>query len=468
MNKNILYQLLFQGLNFILPLLTVPYVSRVLGPDVIGEVSYANSLAYYFFIFGSLGLNLFGSREIAYNQGNKYANSRTLSAIVSLKLFFFIPLSIIYFFVFDSLLLRLTFLNILFLFFDVSWFFQGLERFKILFVRNLIVKLISVFLIFSLIKGPKDIYIYVLVLYGSFLIGTITLIPSFISEIRFDVFRDHFFSRKNFNYLILSLTIFVPQLAIDLYNIVDRTLIGYLIDNRNLGIYEMSQKIVRVFTILFTAIGAVMMPRVSSLFKSGENIEDTLNKSIFYAILTSLASIGFIFVSAEFMVLVLLGPLFIEAINLVKVLSFVLLPLSLGTIIGTQYILPTGMDREYKYPVLIGLVVNGALNLFLIPRFYTIGAAIASVVAEFGVLLSMMYITRMKLKHRDTFFSYIGLFYSFIIAFSIVLFLMYVFPVNNFGYLLFGVFFLILYIIISFYLNRPFRSLSERLMSLFF
>jgi len=410
--KNYIFQLLLQVMNLALPLITVPYIARVLGPEVIGKVSYANSLAYYFYIIGSFGLNIYASREIAYNQGDKIKISAVFSSIVFLKTIILIPLAITYFTIDQSLIWLITFVNILYLFMDISWFFQGIQDFKILFLRNIVIKVLSVLLIFTLIKSADDIYLYALIMYGSSLIGLLLLIPSVKKHLDLKTFFGNFFRLKNFNYLLLSLPLYIPQLGIDIYNSIDRSFIGYMVNETEVGYYEMSQKIVRVFLILITSLGTVLMPQIASMIKSGKEIKTTLDKSIGFTLFLTCGILGLLFSLSDFIVTFFLGERFIESINLLRILSFLLLPISIGSIIGTQYMLPIGMDKQYKTPVIIGVVVNIILNIILIKSFASNGAALASVISEFAVVSTMVVLT----FKRINFLTLINKHYQFFIA----------------------------------------------------
>ncbi|ANW94968.1 hypothetical protein AXE80_01075 [Wenyingzhuangia fucanilytica] len=455
--KNYIFQVLLQVINFVLPLITVPYVARVLGPEIIGKVSYANSLAYYFYIIASLGLNVYASREVAYNQGDNSKVSSVFSSVVFLKTVILIPLAITYFAIDQSLIWLITFVNILYLFMDISWFFQGIQDFKILFLRNIIIKVLSVVLIFTLVKSTKDIYLYALIMYGSSLIGLLLLIPSLKKHIDLNVFYSNFFKLKNFNYLLLSLPLYIPQLGIDIYNSIDRSFIGYMVNETEVGYYEMSQKIVRVFLILITSLGTVLMPQIASMIKSGKEIKTTIDKSIGFTLFLTCGIVGLLFSLSDFIVTFFLGERFIQSINLLRILSFILLPISIGSIIGTQYMLPIGMDKQYKTPVLIGVTVNIILNIILISAISSNGAAIASVISEFSVMSTMIILTFKKINFLKLINKHNQFFIASALSIILSLIIKIYMSINIFNILFLSSIYVFVYLILSYSLSTFFK-----------
>jgi O-antigen/teichoic acid export membrane protein len=253
-------------------------------------------------------------------------------------------------------------------------------------------------------------------MYGSSLIGLLLLIPNVKKHIDLKAFSTNFFKLKNFNYLLLSFPLYIPQLGIDIYNSIDRSFIGYMVNETEVGYYEMSQKLVRVFLILITSLGTVLMPKIAGMIMAGDKIKPLLEKSVGFTLFLTCGLLGFLFVMSDFIVIYFLGERFLESISLLKILAFILLPISLGSIIGTQYMLPAGMDKEYKIPVLIGVVVNVVLNLFLIKFYSSNGAAIASVISEFVVVTTMIMLTYKKINFLKLINTHINFFKATIIS----------------------------------------------------
>lgn len=271
--KNYLYNLFYQILIIIVPLFTTPYLSRVLGAESIGIYSYALSITTYFILLGSLGVAMYGQREIAYVQYNKQKRSKIFFEIVSMR---FITLAIsllLFYFSFCakgdySVYYRILILEIIANSLDISWFFQGLEEFKKTVVRNTLVKLVSIVCIFTFVKSADDLYKYFLIYVLSTLIGNISMwmyLPKYLKKIKIR-------ELKILQHLKPTVVLFIPQLATQLYTVLDKTMIGSIVsDKSEVGFYEQAQKLVKLLLTIATSLGTVMVPRMASTFASRQS-----------------------------------------------------------------------------------------------------------------------------------------------------------------------------------------------------
>ena len=267
--KNYIYNLIYQILILILPLITTPYVSRVLGAENIGIYSYTISIATYFILFGSLGIAMYGQREIAYLQDQKEKYSKLFWEIVVLRFFTMSISSIIFYISFVKngeyhMYYKILLLELLANCFDISWFFQGLEEFKKTVLRNIVVKIISIICIFVFVKSYNDLFIYFWIYVLSNLIGNISLwayLPKYIDKIeisKIDIMK----------HIRPTISLFIPQIAIQIYTVLDKVMIGTIIlDKSEVGFYEQSQKIVKMLLTIVTSLGIVMIPRMANTFK---------------------------------------------------------------------------------------------------------------------------------------------------------------------------------------------------------
>ena len=272
--RNNIYQVLFRIISMIILVITIPYLSRVLGPLNIGIFSYLNSISVYFILLGSLGTELYGIREIAYKQNNKYERSKVFYEIFIVRVIS-ISISLILFYVLFcinneySVLNKILLIEILSNIFDITWFYQGLEDFKKIFVRNLFIKLISLVCIFMLVRSSNDLSIYMIIYCLSIVLGNVMLwrdINKYLEKVRL---RELDIKRHLKPIMIL----FIPQVAVQIYMVLDKTMLGYLIsDKSEVGYYEQAQKITRFLLYLITSLSAVIMPRVSLEYAKG-NIE---------------------------------------------------------------------------------------------------------------------------------------------------------------------------------------------------
>ena len=399
LTKNYIYNLSYQIIILILPLLTAPYISRVLGAENIGIYSYTISITTYFVTFGALGIALYGQREIAYLQNDKKEYSKTFYEIILLRaIAMFISLTIFYFvFVFKQneyqIYYRILLLEIIGNLFDISWFFQGLEEFKKTVMRNTIVKILSLISIFSFVKTRDDLYIYFIIYVLSIFIGNISLwfyLPKYVKKIKIkelNVFR-HFKP---------TIALFIPQIAIQVYTLLDKTMIGTIIaDKAEVGYYDQSQKIIKVVLTVVTSLGTVMMPRIANTYAEGnkKKIEEYMSKSFNMVFFLAFPIVFGIIIISDVFVPIFFGDGYIPVINLMKVISPIILLIGLSNVTGTQYLLPTKRQKEFTLSVVFGACVNFSLNMFLIPRYGALGASVGTVLAELTVSCIQAYFVK--------------------------------------------------------------------------
>lgn len=396
--KNYLYNASYQLLLIILPIITTPYVSRVLGADGVGTYSYTNSITQYFILFGCIGLNLYGQREIAYYQNDVRKRNRTFFELVFLRAIT-ISISLIIFYLtmvqfskYSSIFLIQT-LDIIASIFDISWFFQGIEDFKRTVLRNFLVRTICVALIFIFVKSPADLPLYVLCYSGTLLIGNMSLwlyMPKYVN--RRDV--EGINIKKHIRPAVM---LFLPQIATSLYTYLDKTMIGYITDNTaEVAYYEQSQTIVKTVMTVITSLGTAMMPRIANLFKTNqyEEIKKYMNASIKFVLLLAIPFTFGIMGIAKGFVPWFFGEGYEKVVPNMMVIVPVIIFIGMSTITGTQYLLPLGRQKEYTLSVIAGAMINFILNIIFISIFGSIGAAIGTLFAEFSVMAIQLYILR--------------------------------------------------------------------------
>ena len=242
-----------------------------------------------------------------------------------------------------------------------------------------------------LIKGPHDISKYLLIYVLSTLFGSLTLwlgIGKYIERPK---------KLKIFNHLPFIISLFIPQVAVQIYTVLDKTMIGSILnDMSEVGYYEQSQKIIKLLLTLITSVGTVMMPRIANCFaeKNEEQIKKYMEKTLNFIFLFSFPLMfGIIAVSNNFVPL-FFGKGYDKVPIIISILSLIILFISLSNVTGTQYLLPTKRQKEYTISVIFGSVVNLILNLILIRYLKSYGAAIATVIAELVVTLTQLYFVR--------------------------------------------------------------------------
>lgn len=401
--KNYLYNLTYQILVLILPLITAPYISRVLGAENIGIYSYTLSISAYFILFGSLGIALYGQREIAYKQGNSKEITKTFFEIVFLRIVTtFISLIIFYFaFVVKNnaynIYYKVLIIEIIASCLDISWFFQGLENFKKTVFRNILVKLISVICIFLFVKTSDDLIIYFLIYVLSVLSGNISLwfyLPQYLGKINIKEINI-------FRHVKPTIMLFIPQIAIQIYTMLDKTMIGAIIEDKSeVGFYEQSQKIVKMTLTVITSLGTVMLPRIANCFANNDKmkISEYMKKSFCVVFLLAFPIIFGILAISNSFVPVFFGEGYEKVSILMKVISPIILFIGLSNVIGNQFLLPTKRQKQYTKSVAYGAIVNIILNSCFIWKYGAIGASIGTVCAEFIVMSVQIYYIRNEFK----------------------------------------------------------------------
>ena len=259
LKKNYIYNLTYQILVMIVPLITTPYLSRVLGAESIGIYSYTLSITTYFILFGSLGVAMYGQSKVFYE--------------ILLMRFTTLGISIIIFYITFamkgqySVYYKILLLEIIANALDISWFFQGIEEFKKTVIRNTIVKVVSVMCIFTFVKSSNDLNKYFLIYVLSTFLGNISLwmyMPKYIERISIK-------ELQIFRHLKPTVGLFVPQVAVQIYTVLDKTMIGAIVEDKSeVGFYEQAQKMIKLLITISTSLGTVMVPRMANTFARGD------------------------------------------------------------------------------------------------------------------------------------------------------------------------------------------------------
>lgn len=397
--KNYLYNASYQLLSILVPILTTPYVNRILGPHGIGINTYTNTIVQYFIIAGSLGIAIYGNREIAYLRDNPQEMSRAFWEIqivksvgIAVATFLYIGYAFNYKNYTEFLLLQYA--NLFAAALDISWFFQGLENFKITVIRNTIVKLISVGLIFSLVHKQSDLYLYILISGVSALVGNATLWPyvkKYLVHVKIS-------SLRPLRHIRSSIALFIPQAALQVYQVLNKTILGVFVGTDASGYYFNADTIEKMLLSLVTAIGTVMLPHAAHAFANGKKkqINELMYKS---ANVTACITIAFTFgiaaVSFKFAP-IFFGEKFAVVGNAMFIEAPVIYFAGISGVLGAQYLVPTGQVKDYSTSLIIGAVVSIVLNFALIPSIELSGAMLSTVASELAVMAYQVWIVMGK------------------------------------------------------------------------
>lgn len=399
--KNYVYNLTYQIFTLITPLITTPYLSRVFDADGIGTCSYIESISSYFVLFATLGLTTFGQRETSYVQDDRKKRSVIFWETNIIELIAS-TLCIVAYVVFSfsqtnyKLYLVLV-LNLFSVIANISWFFQGMEEFGKIVLRNIIFKIINIAFIFTFVKTKDDIIIY---LFGVAFFGLINNLSYWISV-------PHYIDRPILKELHPSkhiktvIALFVPTIAMQVYTVLDKTMIGVITKNSfENGYYEQALKIAKLVLTIVISLGTVMIPRIGYHYGKGdiEIVKQYMYRAYKFVWLCGVPlTFGLIAVSSNF-VPWFFGDGYDKVVPLLGILSFLILAIGISNVTGMQYLIPTKRENTFSLTVIIGAVTNFVLNLFLIQMFQSMGAAIASVVAETTIAIIQIYIVRKELS----------------------------------------------------------------------
>lgn len=402
--KNYMYNLIYQILVSIVPLITTPYLSRVLGAEKIGIYSYTISIVTYFILAGSLGTSTYGQREIAFVRDDANLRTKTFFEILIMKFCTLFLSMLIFYFSFAisgeyRIYYRILLFEIIGNMLDISWFFQGQEEFKKTVTRNMIVKVISVICIFLFIKSKEDLGKYLLIYVLSTVLGNLTLwfyLPKYLKKINLK-------GLNVWKHLKPTIALFIPQVAIKVYTVLDKTMIGTIVsDKSEVGFYEQSQKLISMLITVATGLGGVMAPRMANTFATGnkEKLKEYMINSFHFTLLISFPIMfGIISISSHF-VPVFFGQGYDKVIVLMNIISPIILLVGLSNVTGTQYMVPTKRQTQYTISVVSGAIINFILNLILIRIGTSVGASIATVMAEMTVAGIQLYFLRKEFSMK--------------------------------------------------------------------
>lgn len=398
--KNFMYQLLYEVLVIILPFVTSPYIARVIGAEGLGKFSYSYSVAYYFVLFAMLGLKNYGNRAIAQSRDKQDELDETFCNIVTLHIIVSLMCCVAYLvYAFnikeDRTYAIIQIAYVLSALFDISWFYFGIEKFKLTVLRNTIIKILNVICVFVFVRDGDDIWKYCAIMSIGMLLSQISL--------WFPLRKYINFVKPKWNKMVIHIKplfiLFVPAVAISMYKYMDKIMIGTLSDKTQLGYYENAEKVINIPMTIISSFGTVMLPKMSNLakFEDKKNSERYMRISMRYvmclafALAFGLAGVGKVFAP------VFWGKEFNISGTIIMGLSITIPFIAFANILRTQYLIPVGKDKEYLVSVICGAIINLVINGLLIPKMGAIGATIGTIFAEVLVCVIQCIAVRKEL-----------------------------------------------------------------------
>ena len=383
---NVIYQTLYQILATILPLVTSPYISRVIGSEGLGVYSYTSSVATYFMLFAMLGVNNYGARSIAMVKENRSERSKSFCEIFTLQIVLTAIFTIAYLILALSsekenlaiaLIQAIIVINC---FFDINWLYFGIEEIKITVIRNCSMKLLTLVSIFVFVHNAGDLWKYTLIMTLSTLLSELVLFANIRKYIDFVKVEFHGVIR----HLKSNFILFIPILALSVYHYMDKTMLGLLSTYRESGYYYNVDRIINIPTGIITGLGTVMLPRFSQIVgeRDKEKFNNLFEKTIELILCAATPIVFGIFAISDNFIPWFLGPGYMDCSVLLKVMVIVVYFKALSQAIRTQYLIPCDKNKEYIIAITAGAGLNFVINYFLIIRMGAMGAVIGTLISE--------------------------------------------------------------------------------------
>ena len=391
--KNLFYNTVLSVSQVIFPLIIFPYTFKVLEPEGTGLISFVENLTVYIISLAAIGIPIYGVREVAKSKNDHYSLAKLFTSLVFIQFIITIILTAVYIiliFKIDKLSdnKELYFISCAILFlnvFSLEWFFQGLERFKYVAIRTILIRFIFIILIFIFVRNREDVVIYYSI---TFLTTMLNSMINFQQALKFVKFN--FRSLEIKRHIRPLLHIFITTLAINVYIVLDTVILGFLSDRDEVvGFYALAIKICKIPLALMSALSLVMIPQISTFFSSGniDQVFNLVNKSFTYIVLLAIPISTGIFLLAPDLVYLLANENFAPAIPAVRMLSVLTLIIGLNNLFGMQILISMGKEKLTMYIVSIGMFISVFSNLLLVPVYSYIGTAVSTLVAELFVTI---------------------------------------------------------------------------------
>lgn len=404
--KNFIFQIAYQVVILVIPLIIAPYLTRTLGSNALDDYEFTYSIAYYFVLVAMLGISRHGQRIIAARREDKQALGKAFWSLYLVHAAFSV-VAILAFVVFTAVFggdyKTIYLIQTLFVasaLFDVTWLFYGLENFKSVVIRNFIIKIVECVLIFCLVKTTSDLWVYTLIMASSLCLGQLVMLPQaigFVKPVKFgwvDV-------KEHFKPLFV---LFIAVVASTLYTVFDKTLLGIMLPNENnVAYYEFSNKIISVPKTVISVICTVMFPRVCAAVARGDDksVRKYVNYSLQFTCFLGLGAIFGLLGIANLFAVLYYGESFAVCGDVIIALSPNIFIIELGNIVRTQYMVPNKMDIHLSVSYIINAVFNLVLSIALIPVLGIYGAVIGTLAAEICGLIFQMILCRKFLPVKD-------------------------------------------------------------------
>ncbi len=402
--KNIGYNMILQLVTALLPFVVTPYVARVLQPTGNGIYSFTHSIVNYFVLFAGIGLSVYGTRQIAFKKDDPTELSKTFAELFWLKGITTLAAVVVFLVCMPllapeyTLILLLQGIQLLAVLFDISWLYAGLGQFKISVTRTLIVKVLTILATFLFVREVQDLWLYVLICAIGALCTNLAMWYRLGRHVRF--------ARVRIKDILKTVkpvsVVFISFLAIEVYTVLDKTMIGVLSTQEQVAVYTYAEQFAKAGLGIIGAISTVLLPYMSSLKQSGDErafVRNFNNSLSIVSMVGIAASFGIAGVAEQFIPW-MLGDGYEASIMLLMLLSPLTTIISTSNIVSRAYLLPANRERVCNIGVISAACINVLLNALLIPRFAALGACVATLIAEVSVTLVYLVCSRSVLHSK--------------------------------------------------------------------
>ena len=419
LTKNSIYYLAYNVLNVLFPFITGIYVARVIPEDLVGRVTYAQNIVQYFALLSFLGIPTYGLREISKNRNNPEEKNKVYTELLIINAISTTIFSILYFgvvllyFRTNLLLYTIVGFSVVINYLNISWLYEGLEEYKYISIRNIAFKVICLLLLFLFVRGPEDYLVYAAItvfgVAGNYIVNVL-MAPKFV-RLSFEELS----LKRHFKPIMLLV---VVNLAIEIYTLVDTTMIGYFCEERYVAYYGFGSKINKIFIQIMHTFTMVIVPRIAFYHNEGNKKEFNRILAMTFKVicLLSIPLIIGIFFCSDYAVTLLYGNAYIRSAKVLRILSLAILVSPIGYLLGSRVLLVTNNESKMPFCVGAGAIVNVILNWILIPQYLEFGAATASVISEVVVMAVYLFFSCKIFRLQD----YKGTVVKIIVAASIM------------------------------------------------
>ena len=404
--NSVFYNVLLAISQVFFPLITFPYLARTLGPEHVGVLNFAESIAKYFVMLAALGIPIYGIREIAKVQNELKERTKIFAEIFTINLICTLGLSFLFlaavFFIpqlnNEKILFYWTIAYFFFQVFYFEWFFNGMNQFKFIAIRQFIIRFFFIIFVFVLIKSQFDYVNYMRMQFG---------LSVLLAIINFNNLSKHIsLNKETFSNLDLRkhikplLYIFLTIFSISIYFSLDTILLGFLANNESVGYYSTALKLNKLIIAVFGAVTVAIFPSLINLYHSQqiEKFRELIRQVFFVLVSLSIPAIVIFISCAKEIVHVLFSQNFDRSILPLQITAPLILIVSLSSIFGFQVLNALAKDRQILYSAIIGMSVSVVLSILLVPSLMEVGEAITILVTELSVSVSFIYFTKKYFK----------------------------------------------------------------------